>query len=210
MKALLLLAMLALPVRAQEVFPEAIADPSMQRNLDFIYQEMRAQVNTATVPDARRFTSSATFDGGAYFNGTVSISTSINNGTEIHYTSSGTVTGYDVCVASASLTLASSVRVQIKTSGCAMAHSGTNGYFVLDVLVDGARPGPYSGTYHMVGGGNVGGVYFPMPIDYTTPALAAGAHTFCLAPGEEGSGTATWNWLDAGLKGCYLRIKEDR
>ena len=210
--ACIFILLLAAAPAAAETLPQAITDTAANENMQYLDQQVRKAPTTAgnnTLSGANTFSGASTFSGAVTFTGTVSISTSINDGTELHYTSSGTVTGYDVCVASAVLTT-DAVRVRITTSGCAMKHDGTNGYIVLDVLVDGARPGPYGGTYHMVGAGNVANVYFPMPIDYTTPALTAGAHTFCLAPGEEGAGTVTWDWFAAGLKGCYLRVKEDR
>jgi hypothetical protein len=123
------------------------------------------------------------------------------------YATTASSTLYDHCVAT--LTLSAS-NVQINVTGWPMAHSGTNGYAVMDILIDGARPAPYSGATHMNHSGNIANVHIPTGFLYTAYNLSAGTHSFCVAPGQDGNGTATWVCATGNSSTCFFEVREVR
>lgn len=117
------------------------------------------------------------------------------------YTTDGTSTVDNVAVAT--LTVTNSSTRAFLIVGANMQHSGTNGFVLIDVLVNGARVGPAGFD---ITAGNVGGTIFPMngPVHRT---VAVGTNSYGLVLGETGAGTASYSCNGVSYQ-CYMEVWE--
>jgi len=154
MSLLALLLLLACPARASDILPEAISDPSMQRNMDYLYGEIRK--NTADIVAAD--------------------TSSQARSTSTILSSNYTQVAYSACIAGSTVSMVTSaVPVDIIFHGKMSMATGT---MSLKVLQDGiALNGNLPIVEMAANDSDAGNASFYLP---GTSALSAGTHSWCV------------------------------
>lgn len=195
MRILLLLLALAAPAGAQQVLPEDVKDPSMLRNLEFLYDELSVLRSSASATASSVRSGSLTQMSFCAFTSTGTSVTVIQDDDTIPQNTEGVqLFTCSITPRSATSTLVIQATVNIA--------AGVNNTVYGCIFQDSTANALACGEFGTIGGGAVGsGGYIVIP--YSKVSGTTSAITFKFrAGGYSAGGGNTWGWNVKGLDGA--------